>query len=142
MTPPLPLFDPQLALELAKTLFAGVSAVAASISVWRKSRDKKQAAKAFDETLAAKRQSDDATGAARQLVSIIPPDVIADLEKRADACWTGYRQVLGGNYLPNEVDKATDAVQLCVCRELGRINTLNGSIPERWMGQWERFKCA
>lgn len=57
-------------------------------------------------------------------------------------CWTGYRQVLGGNYLPTEVDAATDAVQRCVCRELNRIKQLNGNITERWKGQWEQFQCT
>lgn len=134
--------NPQAAFDLARTLFAGLSAAAAAIGVWQKSRDKKQAAASFDQTFLSKRESVDSQQAAQELVTIIPHDVISQLESRADLCWTGYRTVLGGDYLPDEVDKATDAVQACVCRELRRISKLNGDIPPRWKGQWDRFKCT
>jgi hypothetical protein len=119
----------------------GDSRVSLNTSFRRKTRDKSQAASSFDETLSAKRRSSDTEKAAEELVKIIPPDVISLLESRADLCWTGYRTVLGGVYLPDEVDRATDAVQACVCRELRRIYKLNGDIPPKWKEQWDRFKC-
>src|SRR5205807_1549104 len=99
--------DPASALELAKMLFAGISAAAAAINVWQKSRDSKQAAKSFDKTLTTVRESPSARLAAQELVHIIPHEVLSDLEGRADLCWTGYRAVLGGDYLPAEIDRAT-----------------------------------
>jgi hypothetical protein len=133
--------DP-LTLEIAKTLFAGISAVSAAIQVWFASRDKPAAAATFDKVYATTLASPEAGAAAAELVAIIPDDVIRDLEKRADTCWTGFRKVLDDKqYLPDEIDNATDAVQACVCRELGRLHKLNGSIPERWVPQWERYDC-
>jgi hypothetical protein len=134
--------DPISALEIAKTLFAGISAAAAAIGVWQKSRDSKRAAKSFDQTFTTVRESPSAHSAAQELVQIIPHEVISALEARADSCWTGYPAVLGGDYLPNEVDQATTAVQACVCRELRRIYELNGQIPYRWKDQWDRYKCS
>ncbi|HSS79315.1 MAG TPA: hypothetical protein VLV54_21520 [Thermoanaerobaculia bacterium] len=134
--------DPTIAFELAKALFAGISAAAAAVQVWYKSRDSKEAAATFDAVHDKVLASPETAAAAEQLVAIIPEEVIEDLETRADNCWTGYRRVLGGDFLPDEIDHATDAVQGCVCRELGRISKLNGSIPSRWKGQWERYSCA
>lgn len=133
--------DP-VTLEIARTLFAGISAVAAAIQVWYRSRDKRKAAAEFDARYEKTLVSPEAKDAATELVAIIPEDVIADLEKRADSCWTGFRNVLDDlEYLPEQVDKATEAVQACVCRELGRIQKLNGSIPPRWLPQWQRYDC-
>lgn len=130
-----------IGFDLANTLFAGLSAVAAAVRAWVAFRDRKKAADAFDSTFTHDLNSAEAQAAAKELLDIIPVKVIEDLERRADDCWTGYRKVLGGDYLPDEVDKATDSVQACVCRELRRIDKLNGSIPPRWQGQWDRFAC-
>jgi len=108
--------DPSVAFELAKALFAGISAAAAAVQAWYKYRDAKRAAATFDAEYSAALESKEASDAAHELVTIIPPEVIKDLEARADRCWTGYREVLDGDYLPDEVEHATDAVQGCVCR--------------------------
>ena len=94
--------------------------MSAAINVWINTRDRSAAAAEFDKTLDQVRYSVVSDEAARDILSIIPGDVVADLEARADQCWTGYRQVLGGRYLPTEVDSATISVQACVCRELSR----------------------
>jgi len=133
--------DPIKAFELAKLLFAGISAVSAAINIWVHTRNSSAAAAAFDNTLATAGESSDAHAAAQELIAVIPGEVIADLETRADLCWTGYRQVLGGPYLPPEIDTATVSVQACVCRELNRIFVLNASIPERWKAQWNHYEC-
>lgn len=131
-----------LFLEIAKLFFSGISATAAAIGVWQKTRDSKKSAAVFDDVFDEVKESDVAEEAAVQLVKKIPGEVIKDLEARADLCWTNYRNVLGGEYLPAEIDQATAAVQACVCRELTRIKVLNGDIPERWMAQWEIYSCA
>ena len=128
-------------LDLANTLFAGINAVAAAVQAWVVYRDRHKAADAFDTTFKQTLQSPEARAAAEELLTIIPEGVIKELEGRADSCWTGYRNVLGGDYLPDEVDKATESVQACVCRELKRIQKLNGAIPPRWRGQWDRYRC-
>lgn len=134
--------DPATAYKLAQLLFAGISAAASAIKVWQETRNHRKAADAFDKTFSKERDSQHADAAANQLVTIIPGEVIQDLEGRADLCWTGYRTVLGGEYLPDEIDRATKAVKACVCRELRRVYELNGAIPDRWKGQWERYDCS
>ena len=115
--------------------------MSAAINVWINTRDRSAAAAEFDKTLDQVRYSVVSDEAARDILSIIPGDVVVDLEARADQCWTGYRQVLGGGYLPTEVDSATISVQACVCRELSRIFVLSGTIPGRWHAQWDRYEC-
>ena len=130
-----------IAFELAKTLFAGITAAAAAVQAWQRLRDAKAAAREFDRAFGASRASREAATAATELVAIIPQDVIRELEARADGCWTSYRKVLGGEYLPDEIDHATESVQSCVCRELSRIEKLTGSIPSRWRDQWRQYEC-
>jgi hypothetical protein len=130
-------------MEWASLLFAGISAALSAIQVWQASRNKEAAAKQFDETFNKAKGAPETHKAAEQLLTIAPPEVIKQLEGRAESCWTNYRTVLGGPYLPAEVDNATDAVKACVCRELVRIHDINGrEIPERWRGQWEAYACA
>jgi hypothetical protein len=134
--------DPASALEIAKALFAGISAAAAAIQVWYKSREKAGAAREFDQVYKKTLESPQAAVAATELVAIIPEEIIRQLETRARACWTGFRKVLDPReFLPDEVDNATEAVQACVCRELGRILKLNGEIPKEWLPQWQRYDC-
>jgi len=133
-------------LEIAKILYAGISAVAAAIRVWRRSSDKRiavpKAAAQFDEVYKTTLASPEAIVAATELVAIIPEDVLRDLENRAQTCWTWFRNALDPReYLPDEIDNATEAVQACVCRELRRIHKLNGSIPDKWLPQWRRYDC-
>ena len=130
-----------LFIEFAKLFFSGISAAAAAIGVWQKTRDNRKAADTFDQVFEEIKDSGEAEEAAEQLVKIIPGEVIKDLEARADKCWSGYRDVLDGDYLPIEIDQATVAVQACVCRELSRIKVLNGHIPERWTAQWDTYSC-
>jgi hypothetical protein len=131
-----------LAFEFARTLFAGISAAAAAVQVWQRRRDTRAARDAFDTSYERTLVSQEAAAAATELVAIIPLEVIRELEGRADNCWKGYRNVLGGDFLPDEIDRATDSVQACVCRELRRIERLNGSIPSRWTDQWRKYECA
>jgi hypothetical protein len=101
------------------------------------------AAQAFDKTFDESRAAPETQEAAKELVRIAPAAVIKDLEARAENCWVGYRKVLGGPFLPDEIDKATVSVRACVCRELRRIHDINGGkIPDKWCGQWVAYDCA
>ena len=130
-------------MEVAVLLFAGISAVMASIQVWQRTRDSSAAAQEFDREFNRAQYAPETLAAAEELLSIAPTEVIEDLENRADECWVGYRKVLGGDYLPEEIDKASDSVKHCVCRELWRIHKINGGrIPFRWKKQWDAYACA
>ncbi|MDR3407890.1 MAG: hypothetical protein P4L68_05265 [Methylovirgula sp.] len=130
-------------MEYANLFFAGISAVMASIQVWQASRNQQIAVTAFDDRLKAAPDEPETIAAAEELLSIAPADVIEDLEGRAEKCWTKYREVLGGPFLPGEIDEATESVKACVCRELRRIKSINGGkIPDRWLPQWEAYDCS
>jgi len=129
-------------LELAKLLFSGVSAVSAAINIWKSTRNRQAAAQTFDATFAEVQRSPAATAAAQQLMQVAPPEIVGVLEGRAEKCWTGYRDVLIGEFLPEEIDNATAAVQACVCRELNRIVKINGFIPDRWRPQYDQYGCS
>jgi hypothetical protein len=131
----------QIVLVLARSLFSGVCAVAAGVAAWRATRSPAEAAVLFDKTMEHLKTSQDANLAAVQLSQLVPFEVIHSLELRAAKCWTGYRQVLDGNYLPQAIDEATESVQACVCQELGRIYALSGHMPDRWAAQWDLYKC-
>ena len=135
-------FDPHSAFEAARLLFSGISAVGAAIGIWRGRRNQEEASKAFDEALAKTRDSAEAEQAAAELVNVMPEDVLKMMESRAELCWVGYKTVVDGKFLPDEIDRATDAVRACVCRELRRIYKLNGQIPPRWIPQWEKYGCT
>ena len=75
-------------------------------------------------------------------MQVAPPEIVGVLEGRAEKCWTSYRAVLTGEFLPEEIDNATSAVQACVCRELNRIVKINGSVPDRWRPQYDKYECV
>ena len=129
-------------IEIAKTFFAGVSATASAFTSWHSYRNGKKAAEAFDESYNYHRTSEEGQLAAEQILKMVPPEVLKDLESRAARCWVGYRKTLDGGFLPDEIDEATEAVKQCVCRELRRIKSLTGTIPDRWKDQWYLYKCA
>jgi hypothetical protein len=135
--------DPLSMMEIAKLLFSGISAASAAIGVWQRERDRKAAAKAFDEALEEQRVSNESTLAGQELAALLPPDILRQLEGRAEACWNKYRKVLGDDkeFLPDEIDNATEAVKACICRELKRIRSLNGNIPDRWKKHWKQYAC-
>jgi hypothetical protein len=134
--------DPLLTLEIAKTLFAGISAASAAVQAWFKSKEQRTAAATFRHTYQSVLTSPEAHAAAQELVLIMPAEALAKLEKRAASCWTRYDEVLNDDeFLPGEIDKASVAVQACVCRELNRIRVLNGMIPPRWEPQWALYDC-
>lgn len=128
-------------LEIARVFFTGISALATSIGVWQKSRDGKKAAKVFDESYTKIRNSSESRLAAQELIGLMPKDILESLERRAEHCWSGYKGVLEGGFLPNEVDEATESVKACICRELRRIKKLNGYLPVKWNEHWNYYEC-
>jgi hypothetical protein len=130
-------------MEFASLFFAGISAAMAAIQVWQASRNKDAAVQKFDQTFQDTLKDPETQAAAQQLLNVAPADVVRDLVGRAEKCWTSYRKVLGGPFLPDEIDNATDSVRACVCRELGRIHKINGGkIPHRWRNQWDAYDCV
>lgn len=62
---------------------------------------------------------------------------------RVKRCFDKYAMVLKDNdYLPGEIDDATEALKKCVCRELHRLQEVNGNIPHGILrNYWNQYRC-
>jgi hypothetical protein len=122
---------------------ANVSAVTASAESWFALRDQKQAARAYREALDYARESGITRDEAKFLERVLPPQTTRILIERTDRCIAEYNKIMQSReeYLPNELDDATEAVMKCICRELSRIHRLTGSfrslgVMDSWWKQW------
>jgi hypothetical protein len=109
---------------------SGVSAVLQAIQTWLQFRDSKRASSEFQSRYRTSLADPEIVQQANVLDSIVPAEVMQTMLARARKCWKRYSEVLEGNFLPSEVDDATEAVKQCICRELKRIKDLNGVIPD------------
>lgn len=121
-------------------VISGVSAVLKAIDTWVKYRDSKRAADAFKNEISAKK-SLQVEQEAHVLLEIIPFEILERMTERTERCWTRYKDVLDGEYLPSEVDEATEAVKACICRELNRIVKLGQQIPPGKLTEWWNTYC-
>src|SRR5688500_5817157 len=96
-------------------LISGVSALLKAIDTWVGYRDSRRAAEAFRREQQAAEESIQVAQEARSLADIVPIDVLNVMTSRAERCWSRYREVLDGSFLPAEVDEATSAVKACIC---------------------------
>lgn len=122
-------------------IIAIFSAALQSVQTWFQVKDSKKALQAFDKRYNASNTDPQVRREADALIQTIPSDILELMAGRVIACWDGYREVLKGDYLPSEVDKATESVQSCLCRELSRIYKLTGSIPEGELRKWWDMYC-
>lgn len=122
-------------------LLAGISATLQAVEVWLAVRDQRRAATTFETTLAARRDAPDTIAQAQTLIQLIPTEILDTFDARVRRCWSRYHDVLQGKYLPEEIDEATRAVRACICRELGRLQELNGSIPSGDLLNWWNAYC-
>jgi hypothetical protein len=125
----------------AVLLVAGISALSKAIDVWVKRRDGRQAFAAFDEGKRVAHLSNAVIQESRIIDGIIPPDILDAITRRAQRCWSQYREVLQGAYLPGEIDEATESVKACICRELNRILKLGQRLPPGQLSEWWQSFC-
>ena len=81
----------------------------------------------------------------RTIQMLAPPDTIQSFKDRIKTCWDTYNEMLGQGrqYFPSELDDAGIALQRCICREIRRLQTVNGSIPNgSFMDYWITYKCT
>jgi|SRR6185436_16760479 len=125
------------------TIIAAISAVMQGIQTWISIKDRKRTGEVVNSTFSSELSNRDIMVESRTLQSIIPPEVMATLVGRVNKCWIGFNSALKSDdeYLPSEMDSATEAVKKCVCRELTRIYKLNGSVPEGILRKWWEMYC-
>ena len=130
----------------ATILVSGISAVLQAIQTWIAYKDSNRAAEAFEIELKKAPQDQALINEAKYINTLAPPDVISTLTGRANKCWTKYHHIIkapDGTYMDSEIDDATEAVKRCICRELKRIKSLNGTLPpggklNEW---WNQYGC-
>ena len=123
------------------TFIAGVSGLLQAVQVWYASQNLAQARSAFDKGFASAQKSLAVEEEARAIARVVPQEVLDDITERAQRCWSRYREVLNGDYLPAEVQEATEAVKKCICRELGRLISLGEPLPRGQLAQWWLTYC-
>ncbi len=124
-------------------IIAAITATMDAIELWRKFRNKEGAQKAISQ-VESLRETEHIQEEARKLKVLIRPDILETMENRVQTCMDRYKKILESDedYLPEEIDKATDALLSCVCRELKRIQKVNGSLPDGILQDyWKQYRC-
>jgi hypothetical protein len=122
------------------TLVALFSAALQSIQTWYQVRDSSRAREAFDRCLANARTDPQIQQQNQIVEALIPADILDSLVDRVRQCWTDYQETLDGGTIP-EIDRATEGIKGCLCRELARIKNLNGDIPDGELRKWWNAYC-
>lgn len=117
-------------------IVAGIAGLLQAVQTWITVRDRQKAADVLRKQMHAGANTEALDHAARQLRNIAPIEILDRLKGRAERCWLRYLEVLDGNFLPSEIDEATEAVKLCICRELARIRSINGDLPPGKLAEW------
>jgi nucleoside phosphorylase len=81
-----------------------------------------------------------------ETLDLLPSTTIDIFVKRVNTCWNDYNKALASEdaFSHAELDRATNALVRCICRELTRVYKLNGnSIPNKgqWKVWWNTYKC-
>lgn len=124
-------------------LISAVSAVADVIQLWYKFKDRRKVMENYEEKITQPIKAE-FIKEAQVLQNLIPQDLLDVMNQRIQNCLTRYKKVMLSDidYLPIEMDNATEAVRKCVCRELNRILKVNGFIPKGELSRfWDTYKC-
>jgi hypothetical protein len=113
------------------------------LQMWKEGRsvqDVQSKVKQFDEITSA--QSIFTEG--KLLESLVPYPVLNTLKGRVEICWTDFNEVAANqNLTPRQMDRYTEGLRECICRELKIIKRLNGSLPTKTMQDWwDGYQCA
>lgn len=78
------------------------------------------------------------------LQQLIPTPVLNTLKGRVDICWTDFQDAVGNaNITPRQLDRYTEGLRECICRELKVIKRLNGKLPTPKMNDyWNEYECG
>lgn len=77
------------------------------------------------------------------LEGVIPNFVLVTLRGRVEVCWTDFNDAVANfNITPNQLDRYSEGLKECICRELKIIKNLNKELPTRKMQEWwDTYKC-
>jgi len=129
-------------INAAQLLVSIVSTGMQAIQLWHELRERTKVADLI-KTVEIAKISTETVEEAQTLQILIPRDILNALADRVNQCWSKYKKIIeSSDYLPQEIDEATEALKKCICRELRRIYELNKEIPsgilKRW---WDAYEC-
>jgi type I restriction enzyme R subunit len=126
----------------ASLIVAIMSATMQAIDFWRTTKDRSKARKAINEVKSL-RKSPSTKIESDRLLLLVPNELLNSFSSRVERCFNKYKEVLDDEkYLPGEIDEATEAVKACVCRELRRLYSVTGGIPEGILSDyWNNYGC-
>lgn len=114
-----------------------------AISFWQNQRDRFKAKEAIKNVNNLSLEKDIILET-EQLIKIAPKQTIDLLTQRVQICFDRYEKVLNDDmYLPEEIDQATNALIMCICRELNRLVKVSGGhLPTKTLeNYWSKYKC-
>ena len=122
-------------------IVATISAGMQAIDLWINFKDRFKAREAMKQISVI--QNTPENQAEAKNLSLIPLNLLDKFSDRVKRCFDNYEEVLNDDeYLPREIDEATEALKRCVCRELRRLNSVNGGIPLGILQRyWNQYKC-
>lgn len=113
-----------------------------TLNLWRETRNVIQ----VQDQLQQFNQVTNSTGIVDEgllLESLIPTPILGTLRSRVEVCWNDFNDSVSNlNITPNQLDRYSDGLKECICRELKVIKNLNGNLPTRQMQQWwDVYQC-
>lgn len=79
-----------------------------------------------------------------RLEGLIPASILMTLKSRVEVCWSDFNDSVSNlNITPNQLDRYSEGLKECLCRELRVIKNLHGKLPTRQMEEWwNAYKCS
>ena len=113
-----------------------------AISFWQNQKDRIKAINAIKDIDKISKQND-IIFENKSLLNIAPQSTIDLMTDRIKNCFDRYNQVLNDDdFLPAEIDKATNALIKCICREIERLVKINGKIPSKTLQEYrDLYNC-
>lgn len=113
-----------------------------ALQLWRDTRDVeavKSKINQFDKITSSQKVISEG----QRLQQVVPIPVLNTLKERVDQCWTDFQDAAGNhNILPRQLERYTEGLRECICRELRVIKRLNGKLPTESMNSWwNEYQC-
>lgn len=129
--------------ELGQFITGVISTSLQVFQLWQEHRN-------VDEIQSKIRQFDQITSSPQTIAEgqllegLIPTNVLNTLKGRVEICWSDFDDVMKSNNItPRQIDRYTEGLRECICRELKVIMRLNGSLPTQSMqNHWKEYKCV
>lgn len=134
-------------MESAMLLIAAISGIMQGVQTWIATRDRREAKRALEFAYSRTLNSDQIRSRADRLLSIVPIATIDRLKDKIQACYEKFNKILDDDeqYFPSDIDNAAkNALPNCICRNLGRIVSVNGgALPDQELHDaWQKYGCS